>query len=172
MKITNITNTSIKPSVVSIMVSIKGFDKRFDLQPGESIYSNGDFNSLFNKSLRVQKQKGLINVFDENDLIQMEKERIEEEELILLKKKKDEELELLKESLRKQEEEEKLAAANMKKSAFDSSDFFEEPKILHPDILIVETKKEIDYSQNIIQENEEENVEKKKRGRPFVKKNK
>jgi hypothetical protein len=162
MKVTNITNKGIKPNVVSVMINVRGIDKRFDLQPGEFIYSNGDFNSLFNKSLRVQRQKGLIDVIDENDLIQMEKDRIEDEEKIALS--------IL---LKKQEEEEKLAASLVSETAFEEQKLFDENVSPHPDIIVIKTK-EPDYSSNIIQEDEEKHSDDKKKiiGRPFTKKKK
>ena len=148
MKVTNITHKTAHPSVVSVLINIKGKDERLDLNPGESIYSNGSFNSLFNKTLRVFKQKGLIDVVDENDLEQMAREEKEALELELLKK---------------QEEEEKAAAEKLKGSAFDNSDLLKpELPVYHPDVLIVVPKKETDYSVNILPDPEEEKSEDKK----------
>ena len=160
MKVTNITDKTTKPTVVSIMVRVKKEDKRFELNPGEFIYSNGEFSALFNKSLRVQKQKGLIDVIDENDLLQMEREEQEEREL-----KEKEEL------IRQQEEEEKLMAEKLTGNAFDNPFIMEEPtRPHHPDVIILNTKKEVDYSSNIIKESEEDKPKKKRN--PFAKKDK
>lgn len=145
MKIINKTNKTIKPVTVSVMVKVKGREKRFELAPGEFIYSNGIFSELFNQSLRVQKQKGLIDVLDENDLEQISREKKEEEEQLILKQ---------------QEEEEKLAAAELAENAFDNTEFFEE-SLLHPDLIIVDTKKEPDYSSNVLPDPEEEIKEEK-----------
>jgi predicted glycosyltransferase involved in capsule biosynthesis len=68
MKITNITDKGNNPSVANIIVKIKDVDKKVSLKPGEFIYANGDFNLLFNQILKAQKQKGLIDVIDENEL--------------------------------------------------------------------------------------------------------
>ena len=154
MKVTNITNLTVKPLTVSIMVRIKNKDERFELKPGESIYSNGDFNALFNKSLRVQKQKGLISVIDENDLAQMAKDEQEEIELVL-------EQERLKKTAELKKQEEENQTAKKKKSAFDNPDLFEEPRPHHPDLIII-NKKEVDYSENVIPEPEDTNTKQKK----------
>ena len=140
MKVTNITDKTSKPAVVSVLINVKGKDQRLDLNPGESIYSNGDFNALFNKTLRVFKQKGLVQVVDENDLEQMAKDEQEALDLELLKK---------------QEAEEQKAVEKLKGSAFDNTDLLPET-VYHPDVLIVVPKKEVDYSSNVLPDPEEE----------------
>ena len=171
MKVTNITNNTVRPVLVSVMIKMRNKDERIDLNPGEFVYSNGDFNALFNKSLRVQKQKGLIDVVDENNLEQMAREEREERE--------EKELQLLREIMKKQEEE-KAAAEKLLESAEN----------YHPDLVVVNTKKEKDYSSNVIpdeveveldvlvvvedvlpvEEEKEEKPKKKIIGKPFTKK--
>ena len=133
MKVTNITDKTSKPAVVSVLINVKGKDQRLDLNPGE-------FNALFNKTLRVFKQKGLVQVVDENDLEQMAKDEQEALDLELLKK---------------QEAEEQKAVEKLKGSAFDNTDLLPET-VYHPDVLIVVPKKEVDYSSNVLPDPEEE----------------
>ena len=146
-----VTNISIKP--VSILINVKGKDQRLDLQPGESIYSNGLLNSLFNKTLRVFRQKGLIEVTDENDLVQIAKDEADEKALMLQK-----------EILKKQEEEENKAVKQLKGNAFDNKDLLPEP-VYHPDVLIVIPKKEADYSDNVLPDPEESKEKKGKKSK-------
>lgn len=147
MKVTNITDKTAHPSVVGVLINIKGKDQRVDLKPGEFMYSNGSLNSLFNKTLRVYKQKGLIEVTDENDLEQMAREEKEAAEL---------------EALKKQEQEEKTATEKIKGNAFDNPDLLPETPVYHPDVIIVVPKKEIDYSTNVLPDPEEEKKSSKK----------
>lgn len=147
MKVTNIS-----PKPVSILINVKGKDQRLDLQPGESMYSNGLLNSLFNKTLRVFRQKGLIEVTDENDLVQMAKEEADEKALILAK-----------EALLKEEEEEKKAVKQLKGNAFDNTDLLPDEPVYHPDVLIVVPKKEVDYSANVLPDPEETKEKKGKK---------
>lgn len=69
MKITNITNVGVKPSKVDVVVNFNKFPKTFTLEPGQFIYIEGDVKSLLTQAMRVQKQKGLIDFTDENEVL-------------------------------------------------------------------------------------------------------
>jgi hypothetical protein len=66
MKITNVTDKILKPTKVSVVVNIDRSPKTLTLNPGESIYVNGEYNSIMTQAMRVQKQRGLIDFIDEN----------------------------------------------------------------------------------------------------------
>jgi len=67
MKIENITNKGVKPSVVSVVVNYNKLPKTFNLLPGEFIYVPGEFNYLITQAMRIQKQRGLIDFTNENE---------------------------------------------------------------------------------------------------------
>lgn len=139
MKIVNITNKTIKPVTVSIMVNLNGRDARFNLKPGECIYANGDMSVLFNMSLRVQKQKGLIEVTDENGAEPLNPITLE-----------------------MTKEQEQIKEPAVKINAFDNPELLMVPEPQqHPDLLII-PKKEVDYSANVLPDPDEENETSKK----------
>jgi type II secretory ATPase GspE/PulE/Tfp pilus assembly ATPase PilB-like protein len=66
MKIENVTNKSLKPSKVNIVLNINKIPKTFILEPGEVLFLDGDLKTMITQALRVQKQRGLIDFTDEN----------------------------------------------------------------------------------------------------------
>jgi len=66
MKIENITNKSLKPTKVNIVLNINKSPKTFILEPGEVLFLNGESKTMITQTLRVQKQRGLINFNDES----------------------------------------------------------------------------------------------------------
>lgn len=65
MKIQNITDKSLKPTKVNVVLNINKLPKTFILEPGESVYVDGESKTMITQTLRVQKQRGLINFTDE-----------------------------------------------------------------------------------------------------------
>jgi hypothetical protein len=66
MKIENITNKSLKPTKVNIVLNINKNPKTFILEPGEVLFLDGELKTMITQALRVQKQRGLIDFTDEN----------------------------------------------------------------------------------------------------------
>lgn len=84
MKIINITNKGVKPSKVDVVVSFNKSPKTFTLEPGQFIYVQGDIKTLLTQAMRVQKQRGLIDFTDENEVLNdkiVEKNQLEEVEI-------------------------------------------------------------------------------------------
>jgi hypothetical protein len=65
MKIENITNKSLRPTKVNIVLNINKNPKTFILEPGEVLFLDGELKTMITQALRVQKQRGLIYFTDE-----------------------------------------------------------------------------------------------------------
>lgn len=84
MKIQNITDKSLKPTKVNVVLNINKLPKTFILEPGEYVYVDGESKTMITQTLRVQKQRGLINFTDEekteNVLVKVEDVLVQKEQ--------------------------------------------------------------------------------------------